>query len=147
MSRDGRFGSKRAVETCPQQRQLSPKAGMNRRVAMKIPRRLFLHLAAVAVAIPAVTRIATAQIYPARPMTMIVPFAAGGGTDVLARIKANCIAWLSTLLFMIAFGCAGTAVAAPVMRCVATYHSTWRARIMAGLSGFLILSQCRDCPD
>jgi hypothetical protein len=34
-----------------------------------------------------------------------------------------------------------------VMRRVATYHSTSRARIMAGLSGFLILSQCRDCPD
>jgi hypothetical protein len=34
-----------------------------------------------------------------------------------------------------------------VMCRVATYHSTSRARIMAGLSGFLILSQCRDCPD
>jgi tripartite-type tricarboxylate transporter receptor subunit TctC len=53
---------------------------------MKIPRRQFLHLAAGAVALPALSRIAWAQAYPSRPITMIVPFAAGGPTDVLARI-------------------------------------------------------------
>ena len=53
-----------------------------------LPRRQFLHLAAGAVALPAVTRIARAQSYPARTITMIVPFAAGGGTDVAARIIA-----------------------------------------------------------
>jgi tripartite-type tricarboxylate transporter receptor subunit TctC len=53
---------------------------------MKLPRRKFLHLAAGAAALPAVSRIASAQTYPARLITMIVPFAAGGGTDVAARI-------------------------------------------------------------
>jgi hypothetical protein len=41
---------------------------------MKLPRRQFLHLAAGAVAIPAVPRIARAQTYPTRPITLIVPF-------------------------------------------------------------------------
>jgi hypothetical protein len=53
---------------------------------MKRPRRQFLHLVAGAVALPAVSRIAIAQTYPTRPITMIVPFAAGGPTDTVARI-------------------------------------------------------------
>jgi tripartite-type tricarboxylate transporter receptor subunit TctC len=56
---------------------------------MKLPRRRFLHLAAGTVALPAVSRIAGAQTYPARPITMIVPFAAGGATDVIARLVAK----------------------------------------------------------
>jgi tripartite-type tricarboxylate transporter receptor subunit TctC len=55
---------------------------------MKLPRRNFLHLAAVA-ALPAISRIASAQAYPSRPITMIVPFAAGGPSDVLGRILAE----------------------------------------------------------
>ena len=47
---------------------------------MKLPRRRFLHLAAGVVAFPALSRNASAQTYPARPVTIIVPFAAGGGT-------------------------------------------------------------------
>jgi tripartite-type tricarboxylate transporter receptor subunit TctC len=58
--------------------------------AMKLPhRRQFLHLVARAAALPAVSRVAWAQNYPARPITMIVPFPAGGPTDTIARIVAE----------------------------------------------------------
>jgi tripartite-type tricarboxylate transporter receptor subunit TctC len=56
---------------------------------MKFPRRQFLHLAAGAAAFPAMSRIATAQTYPTRPVTMIVPYAAGGPSDTIARIVAE----------------------------------------------------------
>jgi tripartite-type tricarboxylate transporter receptor subunit TctC len=49
---------------------------------MKLPRRNFLHLAASAAALPAVSRIARAQAYPSRPIVAVVPFTAG---DVLCR--------------------------------------------------------------
>ena len=44
---------------------------------MKLPRRKFLHLAAGAAALPAVSRFAWAQAYPARPVRLIVGFPAG----------------------------------------------------------------------
>jgi tripartite-type tricarboxylate transporter receptor subunit TctC len=56
---------------------------------MQLPRRRFLHLAAGAAALPAVSRAARAQAYPSRPLTMIVPFPAGGATTTLARILAE----------------------------------------------------------
>jgi tripartite-type tricarboxylate transporter receptor subunit TctC len=53
---------------------------------MKRPRRQFLHLAACAAALPAVSRIAGAQTYPSRPITIVVGAGAGGPTDTIGRI-------------------------------------------------------------
>jgi tripartite-type tricarboxylate transporter receptor subunit TctC len=53
---------------------------------MKLPRRQFLHLAAGAAALPAVSRIAWAQAYPSRPVTLIVFVPAGGAPDINARL-------------------------------------------------------------
>jgi tripartite-type tricarboxylate transporter receptor subunit TctC len=62
---------------------------------MKLPRRDFLHLAAGAVALPAVSRVARAQAYPTRPVRIVVPFAAGGNVDLFARLIGQ---WLSERL-------------------------------------------------
>ena len=55
---------------------------------MKLPRRQFLHLAGIATALPAVSRIVWAQTYPTRPVHWIVSFTAGGPNDTVARIIA-----------------------------------------------------------
>jgi tripartite-type tricarboxylate transporter receptor subunit TctC len=62
---------------------------------LEIPRRQFLELAAGATALPAASRIARAQSYPTRPVRIVVGYAAGGGTDLVARLMGQ---WLSERL-------------------------------------------------
>jgi len=62
---------------------------------MKLPRRTFLHLAAGAAALPAVSRTARALTYPTRPVRIVVGYTAGGLTDFLARLMSQ---WLSERL-------------------------------------------------
>src|SRR6187397_1286968 len=62
---------------------------------MKLPRRQFLHLAAGAIALPAASRIAWAQTYPAKPVRVIVGFPPGGSADITARLLGQ---WLSERL-------------------------------------------------
>jgi tripartite-type tricarboxylate transporter receptor subunit TctC len=52
-------------------------------------RRQFLQLAAGAAALPTVSRIASAQVFPSRPITVVVASGAGGPSDVIARIIAE----------------------------------------------------------
>jgi tripartite-type tricarboxylate transporter receptor subunit TctC len=62
---------------------------------MKLSRRRLLHLAAGAAALPAVSRFAWAQSYPARPVRLVVGFAAGGAVDIVARLMGQ---WLTKRL-------------------------------------------------
>jgi tripartite-type tricarboxylate transporter receptor subunit TctC len=62
---------------------------------MKLPRRQFLHLAAGAAALPAVSRIGQAQAYPTRPVRVVVAAPAGGTSDILAHLIGQ---WLQERL-------------------------------------------------
>jgi tripartite-type tricarboxylate transporter receptor subunit TctC len=62
---------------------------------MKIPRRKFLHLAAGAAALPAVSRMASAQAYPSRPLRLVIGYPPAGSADITARLMAQ---WISDWL-------------------------------------------------
>jgi tripartite-type tricarboxylate transporter receptor subunit TctC len=62
---------------------------------MKLPRRRFLHLAAGAAALPAVSRRAWAQAYPSRPVRIVLGYAPGNAPDIVARLMGQ---WLSERL-------------------------------------------------
>ncbi len=62
---------------------------------MSFPRRRFLHLAGAAIALPAVSRIASAQAYPTRPVRLIIGYPPGGSADITARLMGQ---WLSERL-------------------------------------------------
>jgi tripartite-type tricarboxylate transporter receptor subunit TctC len=65
------------------------QSGVAKGQAMRLLRRQFLHLAAGAAVLPALSHIARAQAYPSRPITLVVPFPAGGPTDATGRIVAE----------------------------------------------------------
>jgi tripartite-type tricarboxylate transporter receptor subunit TctC len=62
---------------------------------LKLARRRFLHLAAAAAALPSVSRMATAQTYPTRPVRLIIGYPPGGSADITARLLGQ---WLSERL-------------------------------------------------
>jgi tripartite-type tricarboxylate transporter receptor subunit TctC len=64
-------------------------APINGGSAMALPRRQFLRLAGVAAALPALSRVASAQAYPSQPVRLIVPLPPGGAADIVARLMAR----------------------------------------------------------
>ena len=96
---------------------------------MKLPRRQFLHLAAGAAAVPAVSRIARAQAYPSRPVRIVVGFPAGGQIDIIARLMGQ---WLSDRLGQQFYidnrpGAASNVAAEAVVRAPADGHTLFLA--------------------
>jgi tripartite-type tricarboxylate transporter receptor subunit TctC len=86
-------------KAAPRQRRPKPRGNSRNQPARPLnaqhPRRQFLRLAAGAAAVPALSRIAKAQVYPSRPVRIIVPFSPGDGSDIVVRLLGQ---WLSERL-------------------------------------------------
>src|SRR5215471_6725449 len=82
---------------------------------MKLPRRQFLRLAASTAALSAVSRIASAQVYPTRPVRIVVGFTAGSATDITARLFAQKLneAWKTPVTVENIPGAGGSVESAP----------------------------------
>src|SRR5262245_10444866 len=107
---------------------------------MKLPhRRQFLHLAAGAAALPAVSRVARAQAYPSRPITIIVPFPAGGPTDTIARLLSERMraSLGQTVIIENIAGAAGSIAAARSVRAAPDGYTvtigTWGTHVLNGV--------------
>src|SRR5215471_7432750 len=85
----GREVMKAPVRKAATFRRPAAPGNNDRRVLGPHPRRRFLRLAAGTAVLPAVSRVAWAQAYPSRPITMIVPIAAGSSSDVVGRLVAE----------------------------------------------------------
>ena len=109
---------------------------------MKLPhRRQFLHLAAGAAALPAVSRVARAQAYPTRPVRIVVGFTPGGANDIVARLIGE---WLSERLgqaFLIENrpGAAGNIAAEAVVRAPPDgYSLLFAGTPLASIASFMV---------
>jgi tripartite-type tricarboxylate transporter receptor subunit TctC len=80
---------KASVRKAATPRRRAAPRGDERRLATRHPRRRILSLALGAAALPAASRMVWAQTYPSRPITMVVPYPAGGSTDVVARMLSE----------------------------------------------------------
>jgi tripartite-type tricarboxylate transporter receptor subunit TctC len=85
---------------------------------MKLPRRKFLHLAAGAAALPAVSRFAWAQAYPSRPVRIIAGFPAGGSVDYHARLIAQLLSERLGQQFVVENRPGARAISVPRLSCV-----------------------------
>ena len=113
---------------------------------MKLPRRKFLHLSAGAIALPAVSRFARAEIYPSRPVRLIVPFGPAGSTDITARLVGQ---WLSERLgqqFIIENrpGAGGNLGTEAVVRAPADGHTLLMVGSWSAINATLYGNHCRE---
>ena len=113
---------------------------------MKLLRRQFLHLAAGAAALPAVSRIARAQAYPTRPIRLLIPFPPGGSFDAIGRPWADKMkTLLGTVVVENQGGASGTIAATTVVRAQPDGHTLLLAG--AGQLGLYAVTASRPLYD
>src|SRR6202140_4563615 len=128
---------------------------------MKLPRRRFLRLAAGAAALPTASGLTGAQTYPSRPISIVVPFPAGGPTDTLGRILADRMkrALGQSVIVENLIGAAGTVGSGHVARAAPDGYTLilghWQTHVINGatfalpfdvVNDFEPISLIADCP-